>query len=91
MQLQLLRFLIPFLIPGLGLVSDMSRIKMELRPKFHSREQLFRRTSKMIKCLEGKLVGIALCLLSVPEFIARVQRFWTLCFWQKDDLHLKQA
>lgn len=34
MQLQLLRFLIPFLIPGLGLVSDMSRIKMELRPKW---------------------------------------------------------
>lgn len=56
-----------------------------------SRGQLFRRTSKMIKYLEGKLVGTALCLLSIPEFIARVQRFWTLWFWQKDNLHLKQA
>lgn len=34
MQLQLFRVLIQFLIPGLGLVSNMSRIEIKLRPKW---------------------------------------------------------
>lgn len=41
MQLQLLRVLIQFLIPGLGLVSDLSRIAIELRPKWIQEDNYF--------------------------------------------------
>lgn len=48
--------------------------------------------SKALRCSRGgEGVGTALCFLSEPGFIARIPKFWALCYWQKNCLHVKQA